>query len=302
MPRADSFELTATIVQGSGGEENEDQQDQGDHDDDQGDATDDYEEEGQDEDDSEAIAARIGHDAAWLRSLGVNWLEHPEYASHRLIVLPDPHEHHHHQQQQEQEQWQQYYIVAHFVMAESLVFRDTIMYQDQDQDQDEHDGVDNDNDDNDDDDGEAPLPCLRIVPASQAARIRFIPLPSPRPLPDPPRGMTLPPWLQAAAASPEQLPLFKLNLPCPDHFDALLKVMHDGDLNAWEAGFRHETIGPITQNVARLVCPALTKRCLEYYHRIKNDMAEELQTNESMETLKRLYDRAIQSGLLSAEV
>ena len=325
MPHTDSPQLSATIV--SNHENNgadSDNEDNGSHPDsegsyehedgigeDQGHIEDDNDEEAgyisrdeENDDDDHDDNVDLAYQAALLRNWGLNWMEHPEYASHRLVVLPEPGS----SNVTSVGGKQQYFLMAQFVISASAIFRDVIMNQDVAPEEQECEGGDNGNgddsdsdNDNDNDNDEScqrrRLGCLRFVPTTDAARMSFLPLPwPPRPLP---ADVVLPLPVHNPDGA-ERLPLLRLYLHYPDHFSGLLKAMYDHDLDHWEETcFRPETIGPIVHMVDRLECSlALTRRCLEYYRKIMAEMTEEQLEHESMEALRALYRRALEAGLL----
>lgn len=290
MPRTDSIQPLEHIQgngensgSNNGSNEDNDQQQQyngesTDHesgvDDDNGDQVNIGDEEDNEDDGDIEVAATLAFNVDMLRDLGVNWLEHPEYATHRLIVERQNSHSRDTNPQQQQEHHHQYFIIDRFLMSASFIFREVIMNEDLGQDEQDHnDDNDNDNNDNgsDDDGGDEvvqqsnPPSCLRICSAEEAATIPFPPWPSsPRPLLALPEGRSIPSWLRVSSSS-ERIPLLRLHLPYPEHFPALLRAMYDGDLDHWqETCFRPETIGPITQNVDALVCPFLAFRCRNY--------------------------------------
>ncbi|KAF9363246.1 hypothetical protein BGX34_004558 [Mortierella sp. NVP85] len=253
------------------------------------------------EDDDDGDNVDLAYQAALLRDCGLNWMEYPEYASHRLVVLPELGS----SNATSVDGRQQYFVMAQFVISESAIFRDVIMNQDGAPEEQEYEGGDNGNGDDSDSDNDEScqrrrLSCLRLVPTTDAARMSFLPLPwPPRPLP---AGVVL----RLPVHNPdgvERLPLLRLYLLYPDHFPGLLKAMYDHDLDHWEETcFRPETIGPIAHMVDRLECSlTLTKRCLEYYRKIAAKMTEEQLEHESMEALRALYWRAVEVGLFPAD-
>ncbi|KAK3804918.1 MAG: hypothetical protein J3Q66DRAFT_393588 [Benniella sp.] len=263
-------------------EENDDHDDHDNHDD------------NDDNDDNVDLA----YQAALLRIWGLNWMEHPEYASHRLVVLPEPGS----SNATSVDGERQYFVMAQFVISASAIFRDVIMNQDVAPEEQEYEGGDNSDSDNDNDESHQRrrLSCLRLVPTTDAAGMSFLPLPwPPRPLP---AGVVLPLTVHNPDGA-ERLPLLRLYLHYPDHFPGLLKAMYDHDLDHWEETcFRPETIGPIAHMVDRLECSlALTRRCLEYYRKIMAEMTEEQLEHESMEALRALYWRAVEAGFLPAD-
>ncbi|KAG0304310.1 hypothetical protein BGZ98_005667, partial [Dissophora globulifera] len=149
------------------------------------------------------------------------------------------------------------------------------------------------------------LACLQRVPESDADLAEFPARPHSQPLPD---DSALPSFLESSRlgvsehADDSLLPLLQLHLSFPEHFPALLKVMYDDDLDAWEQdSFQPDTIGPITENVSRLECSSdLIMRCLQYFCSIKSTLSTEQTESVSMNALKKLHDRAVQAGLLPA--
>ncbi|KAG0358714.1 hypothetical protein BC939DRAFT_482423 [Gamsiella multidivaricata] len=290
-----------SLSEGDDGEENDDQDQDG------------YEEDYTTDDlDEDEDAVDLVYTVEALRQLGVDWLEHPEYATHRLIVSQDNTlDTTKHAPVAEQ----YYHIMAQFIIPASAIFRDVILMgkEGQDQDQDQDIG-DLDDDAEDDDDGsrereQQRLSCLRMVPESEASDIHFPQPTQGRPLPE---GIAALPFLQATATSGSEhesdgnvtrvtpLPLLHLHIPHPEHFPELLKAIYDGNLARWEQDtFRPETIGPITQNVDRLECAtALTLRCLKYFYRVRSTLAEEQIEDESMDALNELFERAMKANLL----
>ncbi|KAF9948038.1 hypothetical protein BGZ72_009992 [Mortierella alpina] len=240
--------------------------------------------------------------ADMLRQLGVEWIHHPEYATHRLIVVKDPATATTFSTQTSTESAQCYRVMAQFLGPASAVFRDTFAALDagawfgepcrgaQGKDR---------------------LACVQTLSETEASAFKFPELPSNRrPLPP---GLTLPPLIHAnddprVTDDDTLLPAFKICLPHPEHFPALLQVMYDLDLDRWErACFKPWTIAAITHNVRRLECSTdITLQCLKYYRRIKLDMLENDHSSakddaddESMRELEELYHLAVDNGLLS---
>jgi len=250
--------------------------------------------------------------ADMLRQLGVDWIHHPEYATHRLIVVKNPVIGTDTSNEASAESVQCYRIMAQFLSPASAVFRDTLValetgvWFERPRRQGQSEGQ-----------GQDRLACIQVLSETDASAFKFPELPlDRRPLPS---GLILPPLIQATDDSSKDmddtlLPVFKIYLPHPEHFPALLQVMYDLDLDRWEeACFRPWTIASITHNVRRLECSTdITLRCLEYYHRIKSDMpksdhhlvtAPAKDDNDdmdaSMSELKELYRLAVENGLLS---
>ncbi|KAG0025297.1 hypothetical protein BGZ81_007258 [Podila clonocystis] len=104
--------------------------------------------------------------------------------------------------------------------------------------------------------------------------------------------------------APLPLPVLELAIPYPEHFQSLLRVMYDLEIEPWASTFTPATIGPITANVARLECSTdITLRCLEYYQQIRSSQASDAMHSKSVqgdrEDLERLYQLAAMNGLLS---
>ncbi|KAI8604881.1 hypothetical protein EDD21DRAFT_434862 [Dissophora ornata] len=247
-----------------------------------------------------------------LRDVGIDWLQRPEYATHRLMVLQDPLPH---QPTDEQHDVhappaQYYRVMRQFLMPASSVFQDTIM---------NDDDCPNNYDAEHESSLEDRLSCLRTVPTPEAANIQFPLAPPSQPLP---AGILLPPYIYLSSgplpesgsddytygpaddpADDTPLPLLQLHLPSPQHFPGLLRVIYDQDLDHWEREhFRADTISLIAENVSRLECSSeLMVRCLDYYRRIKATLTEEERGHASMGVLNDLYGRAVKAHLLPAD-
>ncbi|KAF9942976.1 hypothetical protein BGZ67_008607 [Mortierella alpina] len=247
--------------------------------------------------------------ADMLRQLGVDWIHHPEYATHRLIIVKDPGIATALSPQESTESVQCYRVMAQFLSPASAIFRDALAALDtgvwfqepcrrgQGQGQ-----------------GQDRLACVQALSENEASAFKFPELPlTRRPIP---LGLTLPPLIQANDPlnndGTSLLPVLKISLPHPEHFPALLQVMYDLELDRWERMcFKPWTIAAITHNVRRLECSTdITLRCLEYYHRIQStDMpqvdqhastaAKENGADASMKELEELYRLAVDNGLLS---
>ncbi|KAF9573981.1 hypothetical protein EC968_007667 [Mortierella alpina] len=257
-----------------------------------------YEEDKDAEEDEEDNAPDPLYVADLLRQLGVNWIHHPEYATHRLIIIKDPAIATNVSTQASTESAQCYRVMAQFLSPASAVFRDVLMAPRQCQGQDED-----------------RLACVQVLSEREASAFKFPELPLVRrPLPP---GLTLPPLIQVnddplkKSYNDALLPVLKVHLPHPEHFPALLEVMYDLDLDRWERlCFKPWTIAAIAHNVRRLECATdITLRCLEYYHRIKTDIpkrdqhattsVENNDVEASMRELEELYRLAVDNGLLS---
>lgn len=242
--------------------------------------------------------------ADMLRQLGVDWIHHPEYATHRIIVVKDPAVVTTRSTQTNTESAQCYRVMTQFLSPASAVFRDAFMALDtgawfgepcrRGQGQ-----------------GHDRLACVQTLSEREVSTFKFPGLPlERRPLPP---GLTLPPLIQAnddlLNNDDNLLPVLKICLPHPEHFPALLQVMYDLDLDRWERmSFTPSTIAAITHNVRRLECSTdITLRCLEYYQRVKSDMPEQHtattskddDVGASMRELEELYRLAVDNGLLS---
>ncbi|KAF9273746.1 hypothetical protein BGZ68_001244 [Mortierella alpina] len=270
------------------------------------DSDEDYEEHEDDEECEEDSVPDPLYVADMLRQLGVDWIHHPEYATHRIIVVKDPAVVTTCSTQTNTESTQCYRVMTQFLSLASAVFRDAFMALDTGawsgepcrQGQGQGQGHDR-------------LACIQTLSEREASTFKFPKLPlERRPLPT---GLTLPPLIQAyddLNSDHNLLPVLKICLPHPEHFPALLQVMYDLDLDRWERmSFTPSTIAAITHNVRRLECSTdITLRCLEYYQRIRLDMPEQHaattskdddDVDASMRELEELYRLAVESGLLS---
>ncbi|KAG0248853.1 hypothetical protein BG011_009852 [Mortierella polycephala] len=295
-PDNDTLQQSPTQIQ----EHAIDEDGHSDKDDREQDSGDDYDEEDDDVPDSMYIADM-------LRQLDVDWLQHPEYATHRLIVERDHTstttaaaavmDHPRQQQDSHPGPAQFYHVMAQFLVPTSSIFCDFLSNQF---------GMSNDDDKRasaQEDENVRRLSCIEWIHDSEPSIIDFPDPPSaPSPAhPHPPKDIlaTLVPTTDSGI--PTSRPMVRLRLPNPKHFPGLLQVMYDLDLDHWEATcFSPETIGPITQNIHRLECSSeLTLRCLDYYRRIKGSEDEkETDCQSSMQELKELYHRAVENGLL----
>ncbi|KAF9910725.1 hypothetical protein EC991_005710 [Linnemannia zychae] len=250
-----------------------------------------------------------------LRKSGIDWMQHPKYATHRLVVTSTTSE--------EQENERQYYLIMdHFLIPESAVFRDFLQ------------GVappTSDNEDsNDDDEGREEfqrvrLACLQDGPLDSSLENNTTFLNTPSYAPDLEYSVLQPlmPYINRSHASHEsstpnqlttpatmrdalsQKPWIHLSLPYPQRFPGLLQAIYTMDLTTWEETyFRPETIAEITATVSRLECSStLTLCCLEYYRKIKaiisvEEFEQMYQDESGMEELTRLYRAAVEGGML----
>ncbi|KAF9180859.1 hypothetical protein BGZ51_005824 [Haplosporangium sp. Z 767] len=243
--------------------------------------------------------------ADMLRQLDIDWLQHPEYATHRLIVEKDhistvanamlnrPRQ----QQDSRPGPAQFYHVMAQFLIPASSIFHDFLSDQFKMSDDDDDERANDQEDEN-----ACRLSCIEWISDNESSIIDF---------PDPPPSSSTAhehPSNDILAALvpttdsciPTSRSIIRLRLPNPEHFPGLLQVMYDLDLDHWEATcFSPETIGPITQNIHRLECSSeLTLRCLDYYQRIKGDEDGEETDCQSMQELRELYNRAVENGLL----
>ncbi|KAG0370265.1 hypothetical protein BGX24_002073 [Mortierella sp. AD032] len=251
-----------------------------------------------------------------LRQSGIDWMQYPEYATHRLVVTSTT------TTGEEEEEARQYYrVMAQFLVPASAVFRDFL-----------HGMTLSSDDDGDEERQEfhkARLACLQDGPLDPTLGNNDAFLnPSNPPAPELTHSLLEPltpyihrryaPYepnnphqpLQQADANPlAHQPWIHLTLPHPSHFPGLLQAIYTMDLRQWEEiCFRPETIAAITAMVSRLECSSvLTVCCLEYYRKIKAILGgveefEELQSGAGhggeVEELKRLYKAAVESGML----
>ncbi|KAF9896932.1 hypothetical protein BX616_006479 [Lobosporangium transversale] len=311
-----------------------------------------------------------------LRQCNIDWLQYPEYASHRLIVVKDMQRednhselqqhristfqqgqrqsegecNHNHQQQlttELQSQLPQHqsndsdgfyycYVMAQFLSSASAVFRDFFL-------------VHREDSSNNEEINHNRLNCLRWIPESEACQIPFPleqspglsreQLRQPQP-PSSPLASNVMGLLNSKAykgldgqqgesrnssnsnnngnnnsnnnereeegeedGNYRKTPLLELCLPYPNHFEGLLRVMYDMDLERWtQENFSSDTIGEVFENVCRLECSTyLTLHCLKYFGAIKTMMSREQLARSSMRQLQEIYKRALDSNLLTLD-
>ncbi|KAF9127379.1 hypothetical protein BGW39_005916 [Mortierella sp. 14UC] len=261
-----------------------------------------------------------------LRQSGINWMQYPMYATHRLIVTSTtPTTAPGGRGGDGQEDARQYYqVMAQFLVPASAVFRDFLH------------GVapltsDNEGDNGDDEGREefqrARLACLQDEPLDPSLENNAAFLNTSSNAPDLELSLLEPlaPYIYRRYAPYEPYipsqstpvterdplshqPWVHLSLPHPHHFAGLLQAIYTMDLAKWEETcFRPETIAAITATVSRLECSStLTMCCLEYYRRIKAILSveefEQMQEGrsgvEDVEELRRLYRAAVEGGML----
>lgn len=224
--------------------------------------------------------------AHFLRHTGASWATSAQYATHRLIVSEENGTSYH----------LEYPGIALFLIPASAVFRDFLAI-DLDHTGRSHEILPEEQ--------RQRLSCLRYArfPATPHGH------PSAHPLPTWPNSQ-----YQENFHQPQQvpnvepgtemlsLPVLELAIPYPEHFQPLLQVMYDLDLDIWAASFTPATIGPITANVSRLECSTdITLRCLEYYRQIRPQAGDTIHrtVQRDREDLERLYQLAAGAGLLS---
>ena len=256
---------------------------------------DDYENEGDpdwgDDDDDDYFGEEPDpvYVADLLRQSGIDWMQYPNYATHRLVVTSTAEAT---GAAEGQVPGRQYYrVMAQFLIPGSAVFRDFLLGEDPST------ATNDDNEEEEEDEDEEEqvfrkerLSCLQDGPftdsdPSLADNTYFQ---------DPTNALDiahsllepLEPYIYQRYASYTPItsssdadtdpyahqPWIHLFLLHPEHFPGLLQVMYTMDLDIWEETcFRPETIVGIIETVRRLeCCSGLMVRCLEYFRRVED--------------------------------
>lgn len=258
-----------------------------------------------------------------LRQSGIDWMQCPDYATHRLVVSSTAEA----TRAEGQVPGRQYYqVMAQFLIPGSAVFRDFLLGEDPST-------ATNDDDDDEEEEEEDEeeqvfrkerLACLQDGPftddsdSSLADNTYFQ---DPTNAPDIAHSLLEPlepyiyqryaPYTPTITSSSEvdtdpyaHQPWIHLSLLHPEHFPGLLQVMYTMDLDTWEETcFRPETIVGIIETVRRLeCCSRLMVRCLEYFRRVEDILGvEEFDEEEregGLEEVRRLMRAAVEGGML----
>ncbi|KAG0091481.1 hypothetical protein BGZ92_000616 [Podila epicladia] len=241
-----------------------------------------------DEDDDEPDPVYVAH---ILRRMGASWATSAQYATHRLIVSTENSAVSYHLE---------FPGISQFLIPASAVFRDFLAIN--------HDpGHTTGISEHLPEEQRQRLSCLRytsfpaVIHGHPAQPLPIWPSPEHRQgvFHEPQKVPSLAP--SSGKEKPMPVPVLELAIPYPEHFQPLLRVMYDLEIDPWAATFTPATIGPITANVARLECSTdITLRCLEYYRQIRSSQANcTLSVQGDREDLERLYQLAAMNGLLS---
>ncbi|KAF9132237.1 hypothetical protein BGX30_012726 [Mortierella sp. GBA39] len=250
-----------------------------------------------------------------LRQSGIDWMQYPNYATHRIVVTSTTEA----TGAEGQAPGRQYYrVMAQFLIPGSAVFRDFLLGEDsntatngEEEEEEEEEKVFR----------KERLTCIQDGPftdsdPSLADNTYFQ---DPTNVPDIARGLLEPlepyiyqryaPYTPATTSFDADTDLYAhhpwihLSLFHPEHFPGLLQVMYTMDLDTWEETcFRPETIVGIIETVRRLECySGLMVRCLEYFRRVEDILGVEEFEEEregGLEEVRRLVRAAVEGGML----
>ncbi|KAF9550556.1 hypothetical protein EC957_000230 [Mortierella hygrophila] len=284
---------------------------------------DDYEDEGDTDWDDDDEDGYFGEEpdpvyvADLLRQSGIDWMQYPNYATHRLVVTSTTEA----TGAEGQVPGRQYYrVMAQFLIPGSAVFRDFLLGEDP-------------NTATNDDEEEAEeekvfrkerLTCLQDGPftdsdPSLADNTYFQ---DPTNAPDIVHSLLEPlepyinqryaPYTPTTSSDADtdphaHQPWIHLSLFHPEHFPGLLQVMYTMDLDTWEETcFRPETIVGIIETVRTLECfSELMVRCLQYFRRVEDIRGVEEFEEEregGLGEVRRLVRAAVEGGMLPRDL
>ncbi|KAG9064339.1 hypothetical protein KI688_003527 [Linnemannia hyalina] len=281
---------------------------------------DDYEDEGDidwgDDDDSFGEEPDPVYVADMLRQSGIDWMQYPNYATHRLVVTSSAEE----TVAEGQVPGRQYYrVMAQFLIPGSAIFRDFLLGEGP------NTAANGDEDEEEEDEEEKVfrkerLACLQDGPFTDSdpslADNNYFQ--DPTNAPDIARSLLEPlesyiyqryaPYTPTTSSDADidpyaHQPWLHLSLLHPEHFPGLLQVMYTMDLDTWvETCFRPETIVGIIETVRALECYSrLMVKCLEYFRRVEDIRGVEEFEEEregGLEEVRRLVRAAVESGML----
>ncbi|KAF8942391.1 hypothetical protein BGZ47_006528 [Haplosporangium gracile] len=256
-----------------------------------------------------------------LRESRIDWMQYPEYATHRLVVTSTEET----TGAAGQVPGRQYYrVMAQFLVPGSAVFRDFLLGEDPNI-------ATNDEDEEEDEEEQEfrrkRLACLHDEPFTDSTLANNTRFQDPSNAPVNAHSLLEPlePYIDQRYApyTPLNLsqentditdtdpcahqPWIHLSLDHPEHFPGLLQAMYTMDLRTWEETcFRPEMIVGIIETVRRLeCCSGLMVKCLEYFRRVEGILgAEEFdkQSDEEgkrgLEEVGRLLRAAVDGGML----
>ncbi|OAQ23336.1 hypothetical protein K457DRAFT_25199 [Linnemannia elongata AG-77] len=262
-----------------------------------------------------------------LRQSGIDWMQYPDYATHRLVVTSNSTTAEDAARETEGQQvpGRQYYrVMAQFLIPGSAVFRDFLLGEEEEEEEEE------DGDEQEQEFRKERLACLQDGPftdnsdpsladntyfqdstpnAPKIAHSLLEPL-------EPFIYQRYAPYTPITSSSSTEAdntdpyahqPWIHLSLLHPEHFPGLLKAMYTMDLDTWEETcFRPETIVGIIETVRRLeCCSRLMVKCLDYFRKVEDILGvEEFEKDWEgglLEEVRRLVRATVECGMLTPD-
>ncbi|KAF9154019.1 hypothetical protein BG015_002105 [Linnemannia schmuckeri] len=253
-----------------------------------------------------------------LRQSRIDWMQYPEYATHRLVVTSTAET----TGAEGQVPGRQYYqVMAQFLIPGSAVFRDFLLGEDSST------ATSNEDEEEEQKFRRERLACLHDGPFTDSTLANNTQLQDPSNAPNIAHSVleALEPYIDQRSApyTPFNLsqettdntetdpyahqPWIHLSLDHPEHFPGLLQAVYTMDLEIWEETcFRPETIVGIIETVRRLeCCSGLMVKCLEYFRKVEDILGVEgfekqdgREGERGLEEVRRLLRAAVDGGML----